>query len=73
MLTQLLDGLLVLVKLLQGFSVHGGNVVRRSLVTMLLVTKNANAHLGAGDVLQPKVGNKYFISKFGVGFRRAKN
>jgi hypothetical protein len=61
MLTQLLDGLLVLVQLLQGFSIHRRNIVRLSLVAMLLVTKNAHAHLRARDVLQPKVVDKYII------------
>jgi hypothetical protein len=73
MLTQLLDELLVLVELLQGFGVHGGNAVRLSLVTMLLVTKNANAHLGARDVLQPKFRDKYIISKLGDGISKGEH
>lgn len=47
---QFLDQLLVLVQLLQSFSIHEFNAVGLGLITMLLVTQNAHLHLGTGDV-----------------------
>lgn len=56
-LTQFLDQFLVLVEFLQSFGIHTWDVVGLGLITMLLITKDADGHLRAGDVPQP-VNNK---------------
>merc|ERR1711915_592932 len=52
LLSQLLDKLLVLVKLLEVISRHAGNVVLLSFINVHLVTKDTDLHVGLRDVLQ---------------------
>lgn len=52
-LTKLFDGLLLLVKLLQSFLIHAWNIVGLGLVTVLLISKHTDGHLGPWDVAQP--------------------
>ena len=58
LLGQSLDLLLVLVQLLQVISGHEVDTLGLGLVTMLLVTQQANLELLAGHVLQPGM-NKF--------------
>ena len=51
--TKILDKFLVLVQLLQGFSIHAWDIVGSSFIAMLLVTKNADRHFWSGDMLEP--------------------
>jgi len=53
LLGQLLDKLLVLVKLLQIISAHSGDVLALGLVNVSLVSQNAHGELGPWDMLQP--------------------
>lgn len=55
LLGQFLHQLLVLVQLLEGFGVHVRMAGSGCLVAMLLVAKNADLHLRARDVLEPRI------------------
>ena len=52
--TQVLDQFLILVQLLQGFSIHERQVVCLGFIAMLLVTQDADLHGWAGNMLEPK-------------------
>ena len=54
LLGQFLDRLLGLVQLLEVIGAHEGNALRLGLIAMVLVTEDAYAELGAGNVAKPK-------------------
>lgn len=51
-LTQLFNKFLVLVQLLQSFSIHARNIICLSLVTMRGITKDADLELGSRNILE---------------------
>ena len=53
-LTELLDQLLVLVQLFERLDIHARHFVGLSFVTVLLVSENAERHLGSRNVTQPE-------------------
>jgi len=52
LLGQLLDKLLVLVHLLQGFLIHGWDAVGSGLIAMLLISEDADSKLGTRNVTE---------------------
>lgn len=50
--TQLLNELLVLVQLFESFGVHALDVVGLGFIAVLLVSQNADGHLGSGNIPQ---------------------
>ena len=52
LLRQLLDEFFILVQLLESFGIHTFDVVGLGFIAMLLITEDADGHLGARDVTQ---------------------